>query len=210
MECTYDPYTLQIAAEYHTQSEALPMLSTSLFFPNGTKYKQSSVFTGPGVSLNVTALEEVGLPLMTGSNAWYNFCMNLGVGGLITHSVCFLVPMMRQSWAHWRARSYPDPHYQAMRKYKEAPQWWYLALLVLGFVAGLIACTKGQTTLPAWSYIVALLLGVFITPFNSLLYGLLGSAVTTNQISKMVAGAINPGKPVANLYVCDVLVCSCL
>ncbi|VDB91635.1 unnamed protein product [Peniophora sp. CBMAI 1063] len=181
-------------------SKSLPMLSTSLYFPNGTKYKQSSVFTGPGVSLNVTALEEVGLPLMTGSNAWYNFCMNLGVGGLITHSVAFLIPMMRQSWAHWRARSYPDPHYQAMLKYKEAPQWWYMALLVLGFVAGLIACTKGQTTLPAWSYIVALLLGVFITPFNSLLYGLLGSAVTTNQISKMVAGAINPGKPVANLY----------
>lgn len=68
-----------------------------------------------------------------------------------------------------------------MKKYKEAPWWWYLILLVLAFLAGelmslemeelydlicrtgLIVVFQGQTTLPWWSYIVALLLGAFIT-----------------------------------------------
>jgi hypothetical protein len=66
-----------------------------------------------------------------------------------------------------------------MLKYKEAPVWWYLVLLALSFFAGyaavlpapglsdcfgsLIVVLKGQTTLPAWGYIVALLTGTIIT-----------------------------------------------
>jgi len=70
--------------------------------------------------------------------------------------------------------------WKAMKKYKEAPWWWYATLLVLAFSAGqyrntlavtygadmrqgLIVVFKGQTTLPWWSYIVALLVGAFIT-----------------------------------------------
>jgi hypothetical protein len=66
-----------------------------------------------------------------------------------------------------------------MQKYNEAPWWWYLMLLFLSFFAGrfkyligdqelkifvgLIVVLKGQTTLPWWSYIIALVLGAFIT-----------------------------------------------
>ena len=67
-----------------------------------------------------------------------------------------------------------------MQKYKENPWWWYGILLFLSFIAGkpfkffmpefcwifligLIVVTKGQTTLPWWSYIVALLVGAFVT-----------------------------------------------
>jgi len=73
-----------------------------------------------------------------------------------------------------------DLDWQAMKKYKEAPWWWYALLLILSFSAGqyrstlaavcgantlsgLIVVFKGQTTLPWWSYIVALLVGAFIT-----------------------------------------------
>ena len=57
--------------------------------------------------------------------------------------------------------------------------YWYFALLVLAFVAGmlhlrlsgsvtnhrlgLIVCIKGETSLPWWSYIVSLAVGAFIT-----------------------------------------------
>lgn len=90
----------------------------------------------------------------------------------------------------------------------------------LAFNVGLIVVIKGQTTLPWWSYIVALVLGTLVTvrqfykdsyldlnlklcpqPFSTLLVARLGNGIATNQLMKMVAGAINPGKPVANLYV---------
>lgn len=60
---------------------------------------------------------------------------------------------------------------------------------------------KGETTLPWWAYITALVFGAVITPFSTLLFARMGNGVATVQLMKMVAGAINPGKPVANLYV---------
>jgi hypothetical protein len=41
----------------------------------------------------------------------------------------------------------------------------------------------------------------FSQPFSTLLFARMGNGIATNQLMKMVAGAINPGRPVANLYV---------
>ena len=60
------------------QSKNYKMLSTSIFNHNGTVYDQAAVFGKNGI-LNETALEEYGLPAMTGSNAWANFAQNLAV-----------------------------------------------------------------------------------------------------------------------------------
>jgi OPT family oligopeptide transporter len=175
------------------------MLSTSIFSSNGSIYHQSAVF-GAKSELNQTALEQVGLPALTGSNAWANLTANLAIGGLIAHVILFWGPDAVSAFKLAYTRSQPDPHYQAMKKYKEAPWWWYLILLVLSFVAGLIVVFKGETTLPWWSFIVALIFGTFITPFSTLLFARMGNGIATNQLMKMVAGAINPGRPVANLY----------
>lgn len=87
-----------------------------------------------------------------------------------------------------------------MQKYKEVPFWWYVCLLVLSFISGLIVVCKGQTTLSWYSYIVALLLGSFVTPFSLTLVARVGNGIATNQLMKMVGGAVAPGRPVANLY----------
>jgi len=54
------------------------MLSTSIFSSNGSIYHQSAVF-GTNFHLNQTALDEIGLPALTGSNAWANLTANLAV-----------------------------------------------------------------------------------------------------------------------------------
>ncbi|KAG9100791.1 hypothetical protein FRC06_003729 [Ceratobasidium sp. 370] len=136
-------------------AQSFPMLSTSIFGMDGKRYNQTAVF-GPTFTLNHTALEEYGLPHLTGSNAWGN---------------------MTACWS-----------------------WWYFALLVLSFFAGLIVIFTGHTTLPWWGYILSLLVGGFVAPFSNLLYARLGNGIATNQLMKMVAGAVHPGKPVANLY----------
>ena len=60
------------------QSLSFPMLSTSIFSANGSIYDQQAVF-GTNFQLNETALAEVGLPALTGSNAWSNLTSNLSV-----------------------------------------------------------------------------------------------------------------------------------
>ncbi|KAK7687874.1 hypothetical protein QCA50_009093 [Cerrena zonata] len=180
-------------------SLAFPMLSSSLFSQNGTVYKQAAVF-GSTFQLNQTALNEIGLPALTGSNAWANLTQNLAIGGLIAHCILFWRPYVVASFKQARKGTQPDPHWQAMQKYPEVPWYWYGALLVLSFFAGLIVVLKGQTTLPWWSYILALSLGAFVAPFSNLLFARMGNGIATNQLMKMVAAGVQPGKPVANLY----------
>lgn len=53
------------------------------------------------------------------------------------------------------------------KHYKEVPWWWYIGLLIISFVFGLIVVVKEDVTLPWWGYIVSLTLGSVIAPFVS-------------------------------------------
>jgi len=53
------------------------------------------------------------------------------------------------------------------KTYKEVQWWWYAFILAFSFVLGLVVVIKENITLPAWAYVVALLLGIFIAPFVS-------------------------------------------
>ncbi|KAI9447707.1 OPT oligopeptide transporter protein-domain-containing protein [Lactarius indigo] len=123
---------------------SLPMVPSTTKLP---------VFTGPNFQLNQTALDEIGLPALTGSNVWAGLMGSLAIGGLIAHCVFFWGPSVVSSLKHSRDKTQPDPHWVTMQKYEEAPWWWYTLLLLLAFFAGLISVLKGQTTLPVWSYI---------------------------------------------------------
>ncbi|KAF2156495.1 OPT superfamily oligopeptide transporter [Myriangium duriaei CBS 260.36] len=176
-----------------------PFMSTSLFLDNGKKLSTTSILNDHG-TIDQGKIDKIGVPYLTSSTVWGYFTLSAAMGALISHVIIFFGKDMKLAWKQARSRTQPDPHYQAMLKYKEVPTWWYLILFGLCFIAGLAVNIKGQTTLPVWGYIIALLLGAFIAPFSCILYGLYGTGVSTNQLSKMVAGAIHPGRPLANLY----------
>lgn len=100
-----------------------------------------------------------------------------------------------------RGGTYGDRHHQHMAKhYKETPWYWYVALLVFSFVLGLVVVIKENITLPAWAYIVSLLVGSFIAPFSCLIYSRYGNGIATNNLSKLIAGLMLPERPVGNMY----------
>ncbi|KAF9492268.1 oligopeptide transporter [Pleurotus eryngii] len=192
---------IAIIAIYYSNlwnSKAFPMLSSSIFSSNGSVYNQSAVF-GPSFTLNRTALNEVGLPALTGSNAWHGLTANLSIGGLLAHCILFWGSEVVDTFKS-KGATRQDRHYRAMQKYKEAPWWWFVILLGVSFVSGLAVVIRGQTTVAWWSYIIALILGSVVAPFSILLTARLGHGVNTSQLMKMVAGVLQPGKPVANLY----------
>jgi OPT family oligopeptide transporter len=180
-------------------AKTFPFMSSSLFTSNGSVFSTSKIINDEG-TIDVEKLYAIGLPSLTSSTVWFYFTSNLAIGALISHVLIFYRKDMIKAWKQARNRTQPDVHYQAMLKYKEVPIWWYWALFILAFVAGLIVTIRPGTTLPVWGYIVSLLLGAFIAPFSCVLYGLYGSGIGTNQLSKMVAGALHPGRPLANLY----------
>lgn len=68
-----------------------------------------------------------------------------------------------------RTKGSGDRHHVHMENhYKETPWWWYVSLLVLSFVLGLVVVIKENITLPVWAYIVALIVGTIIAPFVSI------------------------------------------
>lgn len=64
--------------------------------------------------------------------------------------------------------------------YKEAPWWWYIAVLVFSFVLGLVVVIKENITLPAWAYVVALIVGIFIAPLVNISILALSNYVVSN------------------------------
>ena len=175
-----------------------PFMSTSIFADNGKKYNQSAVFAD-GI-LDRAKLEQVGYPNVTGTYAWGMLMRNAAIGALVTHVVLFWGKDIVRSIKQSRDKSQPDRHWKAMQKYKEAPHWWYMVLLAISFIFGLVVVLTQETTLPWYSYIVSLVLGAIIAPFSGVLYALLGNGISTNNLTKMIGGIVSPGRPLANLY----------
>ncbi|KAI5461791.1 putative oligopeptide transporter [Mariannaea sp. PMI_226] len=180
-------------------SRSLPFMSTSLRLENGTKYPIDQVFEG--AVLNEEALAEYGLPKLTGSFAFSLFMANAAIGALILHVALFWGADLWKSYKRGREGKFDDRHHAHMAKhYKEAPHWWYIALLVLSFVLGLVVVVKEHITLPIWAYVVSVIVGLVIAPFSTLLYSRYGNGIATNNLSKMLAGLMVPGRPVGNMY----------
>ena len=87
---------------------------------------------------------------------------------MIAHCFLFWGKDIINAYKSARNGRYDDRHHKHMVKnYKESPWWWYVIVLVLSFVLGLVVVIKENITLPAWAYVVALLLGMFIAPLVS-------------------------------------------
>jgi hypothetical protein len=127
----------------------------------------------------------------------------------------------KQIWRQYKnsTNEKPDIHMKLMRKYKEAPTWWYMSLfaivsilpnqscfffperltrtvqkmLGLGFVTVLVY----PTNLTWWAFLLAVAISfTFALPIGII------QAVTNNQIglnvlTEFVYGYIQPGRPLA-------------
>ncbi|KAH7089561.1 OPT oligopeptide transporter protein-domain-containing protein [Paraphoma chrysanthemicola] len=180
-------------------AKSLPFMSTRLLTAEGKRYPSASVFVN-GV-LDKSALAKYGAPVLTGTFAYAMFMANAAIGALLTHIVVFWGGDVVKAFKAAKAGKFDDPHHAHMAKhYKEAPWWWYIIVLVGSFVLGLVVVIKENITLPIWAYIVALLMGCIIAPFSTLLYARFGNGIATNNLSKIIAGLMLPGRPIGNMY----------
>lgn len=93
-----------------------------------------------------------------------------------------------------------DPHYRLMLEYAEVPSWWYVAVMILSFVVGMICIYEAKTTLPWYAYIVSILLSFVFTLFMGIQTARFGMYVGQSNLVQMIGSFINPGKPLANMY----------
>ncbi|KAI1798399.1 OPT oligopeptide transporter, partial [Ganoderma leucocontextum] len=180
-------------------------MSQSLFNDEGGSYNQSAILT-PQNTLDPSKLDSVGLPRYTTTYAISQMCYNFSLGAAIVHVLLWNWRELSKAFGKMRfmqsSQDIDDPHYQAMKKYQEVPQWWYLLLLVGAVVIG-IGCSynKGDWLLPAWSIILFTIISGVIAICIGFIAATTGFSIQIKYAMNILSAFVHPGKPVAVMYV---------
>lgn len=156
-----------------------------LFTANGSEYNQTLILGADNV-VDPDLVAAYGLPWFSTSNAMSLLVMNVGITAAVVHIICWnwndvsilftwAKPSALKAHYHeakadgrykfWTKSTYVqkfpgtegDPHFAGMRHYKEAPSWWYMAVLVVSVTVGLICTYQQQTGLPWCKYLPPLM-----------------------------------------------------
>ncbi|KAJ8604186.1 hypothetical protein MRB53_041899 [Persea americana] len=190
-------------------SSYMPINSNESFDNTGNIYNVTRILDGKG-GVDVAAYKEYGPPYFSGANvfgqgAWFAFYpLNLFYV-FITHwealwdSAKDMYRAMR--YGEHSIRSKEDSHARMMRKYSEAPEWWFFTVLVLSLVIGIVALTRWPTNTPVWSlFAVVGISFVFLIP-TVLVWAVANLQIGTGVLFQLLAGYWFVGNPEATIIV---------
>ncbi|KAK1781730.1 OPT oligopeptide transporter protein-domain-containing protein [Copromyces sp. CBS 386.78] len=173
----------------------LPMSDSSVYDNTGKTYDVARVlskdFTLDEVAYNTYS------PLFLSTTFAIAYGLSFAaISSLIVYTYLHHGKTIWRQWMNSKSER-PDVHMKMMRKYKEAPTWWYMSLFAVMLALGFFTVLGWQTNLTWWAFLLA----VFISFAFSLPIGII-QAVTNNQIglnvlTEFVFGYIQPGRPLA-------------
>jgi len=205
-----------------------PFLAQDLFTAEGEVYNQTMIL-GKNNEVDPEALAAYGLPWFATSQALSIMVFNMGITAAVVHVLLwnwddvkiifdpFKPAALKRrlqdlahptTWNFWRTDpetldSYPgtecDPHYAAMRAYKDTPTWWYNAVLIISLGIGLICCYQQKTGLPWWAFFIAVAIGWLITIFFAFMAGIVNFVFSAQSAVQMIGSYLVPRRPVANM-----------
>lgn len=90
-----------------------------------------------------------------------------------------------------------DPHATMMKKYKEVPDWYYFAILVVSIALAIICIKVYPAQTPVWGIFFILGLNlVFLVPITIIL-ATTGFSLTMNVLTELIIGYALPGNALA-------------
>ncbi|KAK4069990.1 uncharacterized protein Triagg1_6785 [Trichoderma aggressivum f. europaeum] len=176
-------------------AQFLPINDASIYDNTGAKYNISRV-VNPDMTLNEEAYHKYS-PLFISTT----FAISYGLSFAAISSLVVYTYLHHGKYI-WRqymnsTTEKPDIHMKLMRKYKEAPTWWYLSLFCIMLALGFYTVLAYPTNLSWWAFLLAVTISFgFALPIGII------QAVTNNQIglnvlTEFVYGYIQPGRPLA-------------
>ncbi|KAG5974456.1 hypothetical protein E4U55_008208 [Claviceps digitariae] len=158
-------------------------------------YNTSRILTAD-YTVNETAYRQYS-PILLGATFSLSYAMSFAtLASTIAHCALFYGGDI---WR--RARNYKseeaDIHMKLMRKYKEAPEWWFAAIFAVSFAFGMISSQVWKTHLPWWAYLICIIIAiVFFIPVG-IVQAITNQQPGLNVITEMIIGYMLPGRPVA-------------
>ncbi|KAF7311079.1 OPT oligopeptide transporter [Mycena chlorophos] len=180
-------------------AQNFPFLSQLLFYENGTVYDQDLILNSD-YTLNPEKLAVVGLPWFSITYAIAKIGTSLSFGATITHMALWNGKQVWRALQSGRKGEIDDPHYLKMQVYKEVPFWWYTATFIGSLAMGMATNYTGHSQLPWWGFFIAVGFAAFFLPIISSLYAIICYVPGTEDVARMLAAGLFPGKPIANMY----------
>lgn len=181
-------YTGALYADY------LPMV-TAQTYDNTQRYYNTSRILGPGMVFNEKKYKQYS-PLFLPPALALNY--GLSFAALTSAVVHIWLFHGKDIWYRLRAArdQEPDVHMRMMKKYDNAPDWWYAALLILSMALGLGTALGYDSQLPWWAFAASILLAlIFIVPVTMVL-AVSNIMLSLNILSPFLAGFLIPGRPI--------------
>lgn len=191
LPCLY--YTNTMYAKY------MPLMSTTTFDNRQKLYNVSRVLNSK-LEFDETGYKAYS-PLFVPFSYLLLYALNFAaVIAIFTHCYLYHGKDIWQKLKNQRAGG-EDIHKRLMNNFKEAPDWWYLALFVVSLALSFVAVLCFETQLPWWGLVISLCIAFVNFVPQGLLEGITNQHVGLNIITELVAGYIWQGRPLANMMV---------
>ncbi|KAI2633112.1 OPT family small oligopeptide transporter [Hypomontagnella submonticulosa] len=181
-------YTGALYADY------LPIV-TSQTYDNTQKAYTVSKVLGDNFTLDIEKYRNYS-PLFLSPTLALNY--GLSFAALTSALVHIALFHGKEIWYRYKtARNQePDIHLKLMKKYAEAPEWWYFTLLAISLAFGLATVLGYDSQLPWWGFFISVILAlVFVIP-TCMVLAISNIQLSLNVISPFIAGFIFPGRPI--------------
>lgn len=201
---------LIIIAMYYSNmyySAYIPINSNDAFTNQAKPYNVTMVITDSHI--DEAKYQEYGFGYYGAANiwgqgawfAWYPMCL-LYVGitqwAMIKQAYRTVVDSIRnRGAAAARGTGFNDAHSRMMSLYREVPDWWYLAILVIALVFGIVGFQAYPIHVPVWTLFATVAICIcFLIPM-AILNSMANVSFAMNVFFQLLAGWWFPGNPVA-------------
>ena len=186
------------------QTGYLPLNSPNVFDNTGQPYSVPGILN-PDHSLNVTAYEAYSPPYLSAGYASLYMFFFAAYTASIVHVALYNHKELAdgfRSVRNWRSSvrdEFNDVHNRLMKKYKEAPEWWYLLLLAVAFVIACVSSEVYHTGMPIWGIVLAIIFAFTLQVPLGIITAVTNSEITLNVVAELIGGYTLAGNPIGNM-----------
>ncbi|KAG5981536.1 hypothetical protein E4U55_002840 [Claviceps digitariae] len=176
-------------------AEFLPMSDSGTYDNTGASYNTSRILNAD-FTLNQEAYEKYS-PLFISTTFAVSYGLSFAaISSLIVYTY---LHNRKQIWRQYRNSSTEkaDIHMKLMRKYKEAPDWWYMGLFIAMLAMGLFTVLAYPTKLTWWAFLLAVAISFGFSLPIGIIEAVTNNRIGLNVLTEFIFGYIQPGRPLA-------------
>ncbi|KAJ4268685.1 hypothetical protein NW762_002752 [Fusarium torreyae] len=176
-------------------AEYLPMSDSGTYDNTGARYNTTRILT-KDFTLNEEEYKNYS-PLFISTT----FAISYGLSFAAISSLVVYTYLHngKQIWHQWRnsTNEKPDIHMKLMKKYKEAPTWWYMSLFAAMLLIGFYTVLGYPTNLSWWAFLLAIAISFgFALPIG-IIQAVTNTQIGLNVLTEFIYGYLQPGRPLA-------------